>query len=361
MKYTLPCTQPATRQADPSEEMPIATPRCSLCGQNGHFPYACPDILDPDSKSSEQMIILAPRCSLCGNSDHLYYQCSDNVDSHTSDSEDEILEILKAPRNLYFEAQQKPESYFRQGIFDKDWLSNPSSQVDQHWSMADPRMVLFPMLTRKDATDDSKTPAPSTIGQLQQWKHSVARSLLDDLVSEAVHISRLRRFCAVRAALLSFGLEPALALRIYDLSRDAVCTSPSTWTLILFAQQEAAALQARQHALAGTSEAVPDALDHDNTADNSDSGGGFEPDWNDSDSFRACPDCWSPHPPMCPSCMESIVGPADSDSEFVPEWDDAADQDWGDTPVQDAPGYAGATETDCGLSDSAACAAVNAV
>ena len=56
------------------------------------------------------------------------------------------------------------------------------------------------------------------VGQLQHWKHAVARSLLDDLVSEAVHISRLRRFCAVRAALLSVGLEPSLALRIYDLS-----------------------------------------------------------------------------------------------------------------------------------------------
>ena len=196
------------------------------------------------------------------------------------------------------------------------------------------------------------------VGQLPHWKHAVARTLLDDLVSEAVHISHLRRFRAVRAALLSVGLEPALALHIYDLSRDVVSplcakrdmqahkteqigqaltrslpfhTGPSTETLILAAKREAAALQARQHALAGTSEAVPDALDHNNTAHNSDSDRGSEPDWNDSDS------------------------------EFVPKWDDTADQDWGDTPVQDAPGYAGATETDCGPSDSAACEAVNAV
>ena len=118
------------------------------------------------------------------------------------------------------------------------------------------------------------------VGQLPHWKHAVARVLLDDLVSQAVDISRLQRWHAVHAALLSVGLEPSLAPRIYDLSRNVVsplcakremqkikneetrqalterlpvCTSPSTKTLILFAQQEAAALQARQHALAGTS------------------------------------------------------------------------------------------------------------
>ena len=62
-----------------------------------------------------------------------------------------------------------------------------------------------------------------------------------------------------------------------------VYEGPSTETLILLAQQEAAALQARQHVLAGTSEAVPDALDHNNTADNSHSDEGFQPDWKDSD------------------------------------------------------------------------------
>ena len=54
---------------------------------------------------------------------------------------------------------------------------------------------------------------------------------------------------------------------------------PSTETLILEAEREAAALQARQHSLAGTSEAVSasdsqmelDALDDDKTADNRDS------------------------------------------------------------------------------------------
>ena len=67
------------------------------------------------------------------------------MDPHTRHSEDEIPEILKAPRNLYFEAQQKPESYFREGIFVKDWLSNPSPELEA-------------------ATDDSEAAAPSTMG-----------------------------------------------------------------------------------------------------------------------------------------------------------------------------------------------------
>jgi hypothetical protein len=121
-------------------------------------------------------------------------------------------------------------------------------------------------------------------------------------------------------------------------------TGPPTEILILAAEKESAAQQARQHALAGTSEAVPDVLDDDNTADNWDSDGGVEPDVNDRDSFRPCSEsdaadqdstatpwspsnsaavvdptvylavaptracewCWSPEAPLCSDCMISM-------------------------------------------------------
>jgi hypothetical protein len=84
--------------------------------------------------------------------------------------------------------------------------------------------------------------------------------------------------------------------------------NPSTQILILEAEKESAAQQARQLALAGISGAGPDVLDDDNIADNWDTDGGVEPDVDDTDSFRPCPesDCWSPHYPMCPSCMEAM-------------------------------------------------------
>ena len=84
--------------------------------------------------------------------------------------------------------------------------------------------------------------------------------------------------------------------------------NPSTQILILEAEKESAAQQGRQHALAGISGAVPDVLDDDNIADNWDTDGGVGPDVDDRDSFRPCPDsdCWSPHYPMCPSCMEAM-------------------------------------------------------
>jgi hypothetical protein len=121
-------------------------------------------------------------------------------------------------------------------------------------------------------------------------------------------------------------------------------TGPSTEILELAAEKESAAQQARQHALAGTSEAVPDVLDDDNTADNWDSDGGVEPDVNDRDSFRPCSEsdaadqdstatlwspsnsaavvdptvnlavaptracqwCWSPKAPLCSECIISM-------------------------------------------------------
>ena len=219
MKYTPPCTQPAKEQAEPSDEMPFPPLNwsCTQCGQQGHLAHHCPDNADQNNKSSKQsismdlpglpistdrtqLIIPAPRCSLCGNSGHLYHQCPDNVDKHTIDSDDEIPEMFKAPRNLYFEAQQKSDSWFlEQGIIGKNWISKPPSGMDQHWSMVDPRKSLFhqarlamrqdymdiqvapvgqrPKLTRKalhqrqphvsfgdsPTTDGSKTAVPSTV------------------------------------------------------------------------------------------------------------------------------------------------------------------------------------------------------
>ena len=77
---------------------------------------------------------------------------------------------------------------------------------------------------------------------------------------------------------------------------------PSTETLILEAKREAAALQARQHSLAGTSEAVSasdsqmelDALDDDKTADNRDSDVDFEPDWDGTADQDSTATAWAP-------------------------------------------------------------------
>ena len=77
---------------------------------------------------------------------------------------------------------------------------------------------------------------------------------------------------------------------------------PSTETLILEAKREAAALQARQHSLAGTSEAVSasdsqmelDALDDDKAADNRDSDVDFEPDWDGTADQDSTATVWAP-------------------------------------------------------------------